>query len=49
MNSIPSEQLPNSNDELLTEYRFDYRKAKPNRFTAPSDKKVKRSNSNDRY
>ncbi|MGB0562708.1 MAG: hypothetical protein ACPGVO_13035 [Spirulinaceae cyanobacterium] len=30
MNNIASEH--NYSDELLTEYRFDYQKAKPNRF-----------------
>lgn len=32
MSETPSEQSPNSDDELLTEYKFDYQKAKPNRF-----------------
>jgi hypothetical protein len=31
---MPSEQSPNPSDELSTEYRFDYRKAKPNRFAS---------------
>jgi hypothetical protein len=26
--------MHNSNDELLAEYHFDYKKAKPNRFAA---------------
>ena len=33
---MPSEQSPNPNDTLATEYRFDYRKAKPNRFASAS-------------
>ncbi|MEO1145162.1 MAG: hypothetical protein AAFY26_06160 [Cyanobacteria bacterium J06638_22] len=42
MSKTPSEQPQNSqpqssNDELLEEYRFDYRRAKPNRFAAHSD------------
>ncbi|MEH2359192.1 hypothetical protein [Nostoc sp.] len=30
------EKSQNSNDELQAEYRFDYQKAKPNRFAAYS-------------
>jgi len=33
MNSNAFENQLNSNDELLTEYSFDYQKAKPNRFS----------------
>lgn len=38
MNEIPANPQPNAEDELLedellNEYRFDYRKAKPNRFS----------------
>lgn len=29
-----SDHIQNQNDELLAEYRFDYQKAKPNRFAA---------------
>ena len=32
MNETPSNPIPPSNDDLQPEYRFDYRKAKPNRF-----------------
>jgi len=32
MNKTPFDQPSNSEDELLPEYRFDYKKAKPNRF-----------------
>jgi hypothetical protein len=34
MNKTPSEQIQNSEDELLAEYHFDYHKAKRNRFAA---------------
>jgi hypothetical protein len=34
MSKMPSIQTQNSEDELLDEYRFDYQKAKPNRFAA---------------
>lgn len=34
MNKMPSEPMQNPEDELLDEYRFDYQKAKPNRFAA---------------
>ena len=32
------DESPNSDDELLPEYYFDYQKAKPNRFAAQSGK-----------
>ncbi|MBW4574244.1 MAG: hypothetical protein KME08_03070 [Aphanothece sp. CMT-3BRIN-NPC111] len=32
MSKTPFDQPSNSEDELLPEYRFDYKKAKPNRF-----------------
>ena len=32
MNKTPLNESSNSEDELLPEYRFDYKKAKPNRF-----------------
>jgi hypothetical protein len=32
MSKTPSDHTHNSEDELLPEYRFDYEKAKPNRF-----------------
>ena len=34
MSKMPSDHTHNSEDELLPEYRFDYEKAKPNRFAA---------------
>ncbi|MGF2039994.1 MAG: hypothetical protein RMZ43_032640 [Nostoc sp. CmiVER01] len=36
MNETPFEKSQNSDDELQAEYRFDYQKAKPNRFAARS-------------
>jgi hypothetical protein len=39
MNKMPSEESPNSDNELLPEYDFDYQKAKPNRFASRSGKK----------
>jgi hypothetical protein len=38
MNKKPSEELSTSDDELMTEYSFDYQKAKPNRFAARAGK-----------
>lgn len=32
MSKTPFEESPNSDDQLLAEYHFDYKKAKPNRF-----------------
>lgn len=32
MSKTPSDHTQNSEDELSPEYRFDYEKAKPNRF-----------------
>lgn len=34
MSKTPSDQTQNFEDELPPEYRFDYEKAKPNRFAA---------------
>ncbi len=34
----PFNESSNSEDELLPEYHFDYKKAKPNRFANPSGK-----------
>lgn len=34
MSKTSSDNTPNTKDELLDEYRFDYQKAKPNRFAA---------------
>ena len=38
MNKKPSEELSAPDDELKTEYNFDYQKAKPNRFAARAGK-----------
>ncbi|NER21332.1 MAG: hypothetical protein F6J86_38220 [Symploca sp. SIO1B1] len=38
MNKTPFEQPSGSEDELLPEYQFDYKKAKPNRFAHRSGK-----------
>lgn len=38
MNKTPFDQPSNSEDELLPEYQFDYKKAKPNRFATRSGK-----------
>ena len=40
MNKIPFEELPASDDELMTEYNFDYQNAKPNRFAARAGKQT---------
>ena len=37
MNSNAFENQLNSDDDLLPEYRFDYQKAKPNRFANRSE------------
>ncbi|NEQ85824.1 MAG: hypothetical protein F6K26_38705 [Moorea sp. SIO2I5] len=38
MNKTPFSESPDFDDEMLPEYQFDYRKAKPNRFASKSDK-----------
>lgn len=38
MNKMPFDYPSNSEDELLPEYQFDYKKAKPNRFVNRSGK-----------
>lgn len=38
MKKMPSKPSSNSEDELLPEYHFDYKKAKPNRFARRSEK-----------
>jgi hypothetical protein len=38
MNKTPSEELSAPDDELMSEYNFDYQKAKPNRFAARAGK-----------
>ncbi|MBE9156067.1 hypothetical protein IQ265_04355 [Nodosilinea sp. LEGE 06152] len=42
MNEMASNPMPSSEDVLQPEYRFDYPKAKPNRFAVGNDvKKLK--------
>lgn len=36
MSKTPVEESHNSDEELLADYHFDYKKAKPNRFAAQS-------------
>lgn len=36
MSEIPFDELSNVNDEMSSEYHFDYKKAKPNRFSPPN-------------
>lgn len=38
MNKTPFDESQNDNDELLPEYHFDYKKAKPNRFASQCDR-----------
>ncbi len=40
MSKTPFEESHNSDDELLGEYHFDYKKAKHNRFAAQSRKQL---------
>jgi hypothetical protein len=40
MSKTPFEESSNSNDELLDEYHFDYKKAKINRFAGRDDKEL---------
>jgi hypothetical protein len=40
MNKISCDESANFDDDLLSEYRFDYQKAKPNRFAAQSKQKM---------
>ena len=40
MSKTPFEESHNSDDELLTEYHVNYKKAKPNRFAAQSGKQL---------
>lgn len=40
MSNTPFEESHNSDDKLLAEYHFDYKKAKPNRFDAQSGKQL---------
>ncbi|MEH2066532.1 MAG: hypothetical protein V7K50_30415 [Nostoc sp.] len=40
MNKTPFEESYNSDDELLAEYHFDYKKAKSNHFAAKSRKQL---------
>jgi hypothetical protein len=40
MSKTPSDHPQNSEDELLPEYEFDYKQAKPNRFAAKQKRTV---------
>lgn len=40
MNKTSSDESPNLNDEMLSEYHFDYQKAQLNRFANQSSKKI---------
>jgi hypothetical protein len=40
MSKTPFEESHNSDDELLAEYDFDYKKAKPNRFADHGGKQL---------
>jgi hypothetical protein len=40
MSKTPFEESHSLDDELLAEYRFDYKKVKPNRFAACSGKQL---------
>lgn len=40
MNKTPSNESLNSDDDMLSEYHFDYQKTKPNRFATQSEKKM---------
>jgi hypothetical protein len=40
MSKTPFEESPNLDDELLAEYNFDYKKAKPNRFATPGGEQL---------
>ena len=40
MNKISCGESANFDDDLLSEYRFDYHKAKPNRFAAQSKQRM---------
>jgi hypothetical protein len=42
MKTMPSDESSQSEDDLATEYIFDYRKAKPNRFAAPDQEEKTR-------
>jgi hypothetical protein len=38
MSKMPSDHTYNPEDELLAEYRLDYKKAKPNRFATRNER-----------
>ncbi len=42
MSKMPSENMENTDDELLPEYKFDYAHAKPNRFAVKAEISVQR-------
>ncbi len=39
MNTTHFDETPPNNDDLATEYTFDYKKAKPNRFAAQNNER----------
>lgn len=41
MNEIPFDELPNDDNEMSSEYHFDYKKAKPNRFSPQNQQQAK--------
>lgn len=40
MSKMPFKESQNSDEELLAEYHFDYKKAKPNRFAPQTGKQL---------
>ena len=40
MSKTPFEESHNSDEELLAQYHFDYKKAKPNRFATQTGKQL---------
>ena len=40
MRKTPFEESHNSDEELLAQYHFDYKKAKPNRFATQTGKQL---------
>jgi len=40
MSKMPFDESSNSDDDLLDEYHFDYKKAKPNRFAGRDDQQL---------
>ena len=40
MNKMPFNESSNLDDDMLSEYHFDYQKAKPNRFATRNERKM---------